>query len=379
MKAFALLLSAVFVFGIFEFNISGRFAAYADESKPTAFICREVSTDTVISGENENQPLKIGHLTKIMTALCAYEQLQQKKMDIDSRVSVSKNANSQTGTQIWLNVGEQVSIRELIFAITVSNANDAAVALAEAISGSEDKFVGLMNERAAQLGMKNTSFSDCTGNSPENVSSAYDLSLLAQEFIKYKTLTDCACTWLTDVRAGQTQLVNTDRLVRYYNGLLGIKTCAGDNSGGCAVNAAVKGDMTAISVVLGKPDLDAALEQSENLLDSLLGGFEIYTPEIPGEAFESITVENGVNQTVGIAVSGNMKILIPKGKSSGADYEITKVEKVQAPVLKGQKLGEIVFFFEDKEVCRVSLDACKAVEKMNFFIGFKRMFFSMIA
>lgn len=379
MRIFAFILSAIFIFSTFEFNRFTAFAEQESQERQTACVCREISTDTIISGENENQPLKIGHLTKIMTAVCAFEQLEKKNMDIDGRVSVSKNANSQTGTQIWLNVGEQVSIRELFFAITVSNANDAAVALAEAISGSEQKFVELMNQRAEQLGMKNTSFKDCTGNSSENVSSAYDLSIIAEEFVKHKTLTDCACTWLTDVRAGQTQLVNTDRLVRYYNGLLGVKTCAGDNSGGCAVNVAKRGDMTAVSVVLGKQDLDTALEQSENLLDSIFSGFEIYTPEIPDEAFESIVVENGVNQTVGIAVSGKMTILIPKGKSSGADYKITKTEKAQAPVLKGQKLGEIVFFFEDKEVCRVSLNACRAVEKMNFFIGFKRMFFAMIS
>ncbi|MBQ2792748.1 MAG: D-alanyl-D-alanine carboxypeptidase [Oscillospiraceae bacterium] len=233
----------------------------ADEMQPQqtdmALDCRsailiEQNTGQVLYEENADEPMAPASITKIMTLLLTFEAMEQGKFGLDTPLTCSEHAASMGGSQIWLEVGETMTVDEILRATFISSANDAAVVLAEAVAGSEEAFVAQMNQKAAQLGMKNTHFQNATGlDAPEHYSTARDIAVMSAALLHYPGVTDYSTVWMDSLRDGATQLVNTNKLVRFYDGATGLKTGTTDGAGSCLAASAKRGELSLVAVSLG--------------------------------------------------------------------------------------------------------------------------------
>ena len=234
----------------------------------------EQSTMQPLFEANADEQLAPASITKIMTLLLVMEAIDSGRIGLQDMVTASDYASSMGGSQIWLEPNEQRSVHELLKATAVASANDAAVALAEHLSGTEGAFVEEMNKRAQELGMQNTHFVNCTGLDEEgHYTSARDISLMAGELLRHPKITEYTTIWMDHLRQGETELVNTNRLIYHYKGATGLNTGSTDNAGKCLCASAVREEMGLISVVLGAPDSNAQFNESRSLLDWGFGNF----------------------------------------------------------------------------------------------------------
>lgn len=355
------------------------------DTEVTEYVCTaksyclmEAQTKTVLYAENENEKQSIAHLTKLMTILLAAEKIESKELSVENIITVSPHANSMNGTQIWLAVGEKISVEELLYSCTVGNANDAAVALAEAVYQTEATFVSKMNEKAFELGMTNTSFCDASGISNENVSTAYDLALLCSELSRYDFLTKYFTTWMLNVRYGQTELVNTNRLVRSYNGITGLKTSASEQSGECIAASAKRGDLKLCGVFLQCATQDDRFTDAKELMNKGFSSFQIYTPEIKEEYLADMKIENGRKQKVSLAISCIPEMLIPSGAKGAVSEVMYREESVAAPFSKNTKVGYIEYYLDDKLISVVDIVTEQGCKEVDFLFSFKRILLSLL-
>lgn len=338
----------------------------------------ETKTGTVLAQINPDEKRSVSHLAKLMTILIAAEKISCGELSENDTVTVSAHANSMSGTQIWLNVGEKITVEELLKSITIGNANDACVALAEKIAGSEESFVSLMNEKALQLGMSNTVYADCTGISENTVSTAGDTAVLSCEILKYDFLTPYLTTWIDKVRSQETELVSTNRMIRTYKGVTGLKSCASSESGECLAVSSSRSDMSVCAVLLGCSSDDAKFSDGKKALDGAFGSFEIYTPEIPDEVYEKIRVNGGEEMETAVATENTDPIIIPKGSYPSVECEFTKAENIDAPVSKGQALGKINFTLDGEKIIEGSIVSETAVEKIGFVFALKKVLLNLL-
>ena len=297
------------------------------EAMPARAICvYECNSGTVLFEKNSSRELCVSHLAKLMTLLIAAEELDKGSISLADTVTVSPTANAMQGAQIWLDVNEKIPLEELVTAITVGNANDACVALAEHICGSEERFTALMHKKAAALGMTSTHFADSTGLSDSTVSTAADLALLAGELSKHEALTPYLTTWLREVRSGKAQLVSQNRLLRTYKGITGMKACASQRAGECSVVTAQRRDMTVAVVVLGC-DTDSNREDiAKKLLDLSFDSFSLFSPEITKKMTSPVPVKGGEKKKVRVSFGDLPPVIIKKGSSYSFDIKFTKIE-----------------------------------------------------
>ena len=281
-----------------------------------AAILTETSTGSILADKNAHDKLPISHLAKLMTVLITAEKLDSGDLKLTDKVTVSANANSKEAPQIWLDVGESITVDELLKSITVGNANDACTALAEKIGGTESEFITLMNKKADKLGMQDTHFADVCGTDENTVSTAYDLSLLAREIVKHDSLTEYFSIWLCNVRNNAVELVSTNRLIRTYNGCFGLKSCASDKAGECLISVANKGNMSVCCVILGALDSDSKFSSAKTVMDYGFTTFQIYEPDIPDEIMKNIKVNNGEKNDVSVKVKSLSNVVIPRGAGS---------------------------------------------------------------
>lgn len=349
-----------------------------DSCTAKSVIMMEASTMTPIFEIESNKVLPASHLAKLMTVLITAEEIEAGKLLLDDIVTVSANANSQGGTQIWLNVGEKISVLELLKSITIGNANDACMALAEKIGGSEQEFISMMNERALKLGMEKTHFDDVTGMSEKTVSTAKDLATLAAEITKHHFLNEYMCTWIDHVRGSQVELVNTNRLVRNFNGITGMKACSSDISGNCLVATAKRNEMTLICVVLDSKTVDTRFDEGKSVLNYGFSAFELYTPKFSKEIMSKISVHNGKEQKVSLKAEKQATIIIHKGTSSNITVTFEKESVLQAPVKAGEKVGYVRLVNPEGVIFETNLITEKNVEKMSFKIAFKRLWTNLL-
>lgn len=333
-------------------------------------ILAESATGQVLYSQNPNEKLPIASVTKIMTLLIAAEEMKEGRITMEDTVTASFHAFSMEGSVIWLNEGEKMSVYDITRSIVISSANDACVALAEHIAGSEDAFVQRMNKRAAELGMENTNFVNSTGLDAENhYSTASDVAKMAAELRKYDYYDEFLLTRLTYVREGTdraTQLLNTNRLLG-YKGITGLKTGTTDNAGYCFTATAKRGNMELIAVVLGAETDDGRFDIAEQLLDYGFDGFQLFSPVFEEEKLTDIMVEKGVEKTVAIEAEKNLKCLIPKGKSGEVTYLYNIREKVKAPVKKGDQVGKIIVLLEDDTLFVAKVTAKVDCEELTFW------------
>lgn len=335
------------------------------------YVC-ETETGTVLCEQNADEQRAMGHMAKLMTALIAAEDIEAGTLSLDDIAVVTSHANSKQGTQIWLDVGEKISVEELIKSITVGNANDGCTALAEKISGSEEAFIKRMNKRAERLGMKNTSFADCCGTDPSTVSTARDIALLSSELVKHDDFTEYYTTWIDRVRNESVELVSTNRLIRTYKGIQGLKACSSEKSGECVSVCAKRGDMDVCVVLLGCSDGEARFTCARDLLDRSFENFRIYMPEIDKKYLGKMKVNGGEFPEVSVKLDGLTKLVTRAGEQSGIEAVCSLPESVEAPVKKGDVIGRIDYVNGEETLLTVDIVAAEDVGVMDLKCSFKK-------
>jgi len=335
----------------------------------------DATSGNVLFEENSHEKLPIASVTKIMTMLLTLEEIDSGKMKFTDMTSVSPYAISIGGSQLYFKEGEQFSIKDMMKAVAIHSANDAAVVLAEKIAGSEEAFVTLMNKKAQELGMKDSDFKDCNGLSDEGVSSAYDVALMSKEILtKHPEIIDFATKWSDTLRDGKTALYNRNKMVRYYDGATGLKTGFTGKAGQCLSFSAKRGNLHLIAVVLGEPDVSTRYAETRKLLDYGFANFELKQVNKKNDLVKKIEVKKGVQTNVNGIYQKDVNLLLKKGDNAKVDKEIKLNSNITAPIKKGQKLGEVIFKSNGREVGRETIVAASKVEKGSAV----RLFFRMV-
>lgn len=337
------------------------------EGAPRSAVLMEAETGQILYSVNAQEKFPMASITKVMSLLVLADFIDSGDLQLTDSVKASSYASSAEGSVIWLNAGEEMTAAELLEAVIVSSANDACIALAEHTAGSEAGFVKLMNKRARKMGLKNTKFTGCVGFDDEgHYSSAEDIAVMTAELMEKEYYRGWLLTWLDYLRGGETQLLNTNKLVRYYDGILGGKTGTTDGAGCCLAACAQRGEMRLVAVVLGCGEDPVRFDRAEELLDYGFSGFERFTPEVDIRELKPIPVERGEFSTVQPMVERYGGCIIKKGRSGSVKYEYTFVEKAEAPVEKGQFLGEYLVTLDGVEVYKSDIVAKNDVRRMSF-------------
>lgn len=310
-------------------------------SAPSAVLV-EKSTGTVLFARDEHTPREPASVTKVMTLLLAMEAIDSGVIDYDDIVTTSAHAASMGGSQIWLKEGERMSVRDLLKAICVVSGNDAAVALGEHLAGNEDSFVERMNKRAAELGMNDTHFVNACGlPAAGHVTSAYDIALMSRELIlHHPDIRQFTTIWTDSLRDGASMLVNTNKLVRFYEGATGLKTGSTDAAGYCLSATAERSGMELIAVVMQNRTADERTADARALLDYGFATYALVTVT-PNEALVPISVTLGERSVVQPVLTEDNTLLLEKSAANTLQQELVLPERVDAPVTAGDRLGEL--------------------------------------
>lgn len=348
--------------------ISNKFIILAIE--PEFTVCSvliEANSKVIISSKNENMPVPIGVMSKLMTIYIVAEEIEKGNLSINDTLKVSTYANTIKGATIWLMPGEEITVDELLKAVIIGNANDAAVVLAEKISVTEETFVKVMNERAKQLGMKNTSFTNCNGyyDDDKQLSSAYDMAILCSALTEYDFLQNYFTCWCDYIRNDQTELVNSNELVKSYKGILGFKSGYTPNSGYCTTIAATRDNSTYIAVVLGCEEKADSLSSAKSLLDTAFSQYKIFTPKFPNNIPTEISVKGGILKQAPLEHGEIRSVVLPNNSVNSVSSKIIITDYVYAPVPKGYKVGEIQFYRKDKLMFCVDIVTKENIDEIN--------------
>lgn len=333
----------------------------------------EAKTGAVLYHKNQENRQSPASVTKIMTLLLVCEAISDGKISLTDSVAISSYAASMGGSQVFLEEGETLTVEELLKCTVIASANDAAVALAELVSGTEGNFVAEMNKRAAELGMKNTKFENVTGlddTTKEHLTSAEDIAIMSMELIKYEIITKYSSLWQDSIRDGEFTLTNTNRLVRFYEGCNGLKTGSTDKAGFCVSASAKRGNMQLIAVIMGAPTRDERNADARALLDY---GFSTYALfEHTEQDLEAVRVKKG-SQDTATAYSKEFCAVVPRAdvKKVEAKYDIP--EAVSAPLKSGDKIGAIAFSVGDKSIGITNVCVREDVSAITFWGIFIRM------
>lgn len=337
-------------------------------------ILMEANTGKIIYTQNADEALPPASVTKVMTLLLVMEAIDAGKIKLDDMVSVSERAASMGGSQIYLEVGEQMSVEDMLKSVIIASANDAACALAEFCEGSEMAFVEKMNAKAAELGMKNTHFENTNGldDTAENhVTSARDIAIMSRELIKHPKILEYSSIWMDTVRGGAFGLTNTNRLVRYYQGCTGLKTGSTDKAGFCISATAERGGVSLICVVMGAPTRDIRNNIATTLLDRGFAKYEMYAAE--GDAIENVRMLGSKNRYATLEYP-EFSYLADKGTSSKITKDIVLNENICAPLSKGDVVGKVKYMLEGKEIGSVDVVVCDDVERIGYYTLIFRAF-----
>ena len=359
-------------------TIQVPFVAFADndteKSKINAKSVVLMATDTkdVLYKENELEHLSPASVTKIMSILLCLEALDSGKIKLTDKVTASKNAVAMGGSQIWLEEGEIMTVDELLKAVVIASANDACTALGEHIAGSDVAFVKMMNDKTRELGLKNTNFENCTGlddTTKAHYSCAYDLAVISCEVMKYDLIKDYSTIWLDSLRAGKTELNNTNKLVKSYKGITGLKTGTTSNAGFCVSATASRDGLNLVAVVLGSDTSEHRFQTAEYLLDKGFAEYSSRKIKIDKNKLTPVKINNGKQKSIIPSFSDIQNIVLPKDNSKlKYDFKIKKV--VNAPVKKGDSLGSVKVISNGKTVKVIPLYADRDVDKVNFMYIF---------
>lgn len=328
-------------------------------------VLMEASTGQILFEKDPHALRSCASITKVMTLCLVFQALDSGQLSLDQTLTASAHAASMGGSDIWLEEGESMTVDDLIKATVVMSANDAAVVLAEAVSGSEDAFVAQMNEKAQQLGMNDTVFKNCNGLDEEgHVTSAYDVALMSRELIRHEKVFDYTLTWMDSVRGGETQLVNTNKLIRSYPGITGLKTGTTGQAGSCITATAEREGLSLIAVVLGADSTDHRFQDAAALLDYGFAGWKATVPEAP--VLEPVPVARGMEPQVE-PVLGEMPTLLLKAGEAGEVETTVTYEELTAPVTRGDVIGQVTCTVDRSVMAQVDITAGEDVAQVTFF------------
>ncbi len=343
--------------------------------KAKSSILMDAGTGNILLENNSREKLPIASITKIMSMLLVMEAIDSGKINMDEEVTISDHSYSMGGSQVYLEPGEVFTINELLKAVALHSANDATVALAEKVAGSEEAFVMMMNDRAKAIGMNDTNFLDCSGLTDDgHYSTAYDIALMSKELLKHPKIIDFTKLWHETFRNGEFSLDNTNKLIRYYDGMTGLKTGFTNKAGFCLAGTAQRSNLHLIAVVLGEPDSNTRFAEVRKLLDHGFANYESVPVDTKGMYIRDIKVRKGIKASLRVNLGEDVTLLLQKGSSPRVEKEIQVEDFAEAPVTTGQKVGEIIYKIGDNELCRAAVVAESDVGKATFFTLFFRMF-----
>ena len=335
----------------------------------------DVSTGQILYEKNAHEPLAPASVTKVMTMLLIMEAIDAGKIGWNDMVTASEAAAAKGGSQIYLKVGETMSVSDMLKSIAVSSANDCACAMAEHIAGSESAFVQLMNQRAKELGMNDTHFVNCTGldDGPEaadHKTSAYDIAVMSRQLLKYHPdIKKFTTIWMDTVRDGAFGLSNTNKLVRFYSGATGLKTGFTTGAGYCLSAAAERDGTELIAVVMGAETSAKRFAACKSMLDYGFANYALAQPQLSGNAFVPVTL--GKQKSVGAVPAQADALLIDKAHKNSLVTEVSLDESVAAPVSKGQRIGTLTVRAGEQILLQVPMVAQEGVERLSFGDVFK--------
>ena len=358
--ALAVLLAALPISaGAVELEVAGKSALLMD-----------AATGTVLYEKNAHEKLAPASVTKVMTLLLIMEAIDSGKIQWEDTVTASEAAAAKGGSQIYLKVGETMTVTDMVKSIAVSSANDCACAMAEHLAGSEDAFVGLMNEKARELGMNDTNFVNCTGlddgpNADEHKTSAFDIALMSRELLtNHPDIKRFTTIWMDTVRNGEFGLSNTNKLIRFYSGATGLKTGFTSGAGYCLSATAEREGMELIAVVMGAETSQIRNTACKQLLDYGFANFALVSPEMGEEAV--VPVRLGTEKGIRLIPGENPRLLIDKALKSGITTEISIEPEVTAPVSQGQQLGTLTIRAGEQVLARIPLVAETEVPRLRW-------------
>lgn len=343
-----------------------------------AGLLMERETGAILYEENAHEALEPASVTKVMTMLLVAEAIDQGAISLEDTVTTSAYAASMGGSQVFLEEGEQMSVHEMLKAVAVASGNDAAVALAEHLKGSEGAFVDRMNQRAKELGMEDTHFCNCTGLPAQgHVTSAYDIALMSRALLNHDLIRDYTGIWMDNLRGGQFQLANTNKLIYYYDGATGLKTGSTQGAGFCISASAMRDGMELIAVVLGSETSSDRFESAKTLLNYGFGGWAMVeaAPEGP---IPAVPVVLGEAETVQPVLAEGSRLLVPREQLGQITTELSLADQAEAPVKAGDVLGTLTVSVGGRAVRELPLTAGCDVARRTFGSIFRDMLEGML-
>lgn len=340
----------------------------------------EQNTGKILFEKNADEKTPPASITKIMSLLLVMEALENGKFTVDSDVTCTEHAASMGGSQIWLEPGETMTVDELLRAAAIGSANDATCALGENVAGSEEGFVSMMNERAKQLGMKNTHFENCTGlDAQGHLTTARDIAVMSRELLKHDLIKKYTTVWMDSLRGGKTELVNTNKLVRFYEGATGLKTGTTSGAGCCLSASATRDGLSLIAVVLGCDNSNNRFADAKKLLNFGFANYGSATVKIERDELPDIPVTKGTQTLVTLTADSSVSFLVAKGKEGDIQKSFDLPESLEAPIRAGDTVGTITFTLDGKTLGQLPVVTSNGVDKMSYSVGIGRIFSALFA
>lgn len=338
------------------------------------------STGKVLFEKEPDKKLPPASVTKIMTMLLVMEAIDRGEISFDDIVTVSENAAKKEGSHIFLAPNEQMSVRDLMKGVAVASGNDASIALGEYISGSHEKFVEKMNNRAKELGMINTHFVNCNGLDAEgHLTTARDIGIMTQELLKHKKIFEFTTIWMDTLRNGTFDLANTNKLIRFYKGANGMKTGSTSKAGCCISATALRDGMQLIAVIMGAPNSNERFSDAKTLLNYGFGGFENVALTKKDNVYKYLNVKKGKKNTVSLCLESDFSTTVKKGDAKKITCEENLPEIIDAPIKKGDVVGVVSFFEGENKIGEVKIKANEDVEKIDFLYSLKYVFLNFFS
>ena len=357
-------------------NVSASLTSNNLELQSCSGILIEQHSGQILYEHNSHEQLRPASVTKVMSILLIMEAMDSGTLSYTDKIPCTETAAAMGGSQIWLDVREELTVAEMLKAICVVSANDCTVAMAEYLCGSQEAFVEKMNAKAQELGMKDTSFKNCHGLDEDgHLTSAHDIALMSKELLtKHPDITKYTTIWMDSLRDGKSQLVNTNKLIRNYKGITGLKTGSTSLALYNLSASATREGLSLIAVIMKGPTSAIRFSDAQKLLDYGFSNYSYKSFANQNEVIKSVTVTKGVNQEVNAIYETSPAFLIKKGDESNINYEVSLANTVQAPVYEGQLLGTVKYFLNDTELGIVNLVAESSVNEVGLLNMNKHIF-----
>ena len=357
-------------------NVSTSLASNNLKLQSCSGILIEQHSGQILYEHNSHEQLRPASVTKVMSILLIMEAIDSGTLSYTDKIPCTETAAAMGGSQIWLDVREELTVAEMLKAICVVSANDCTVAMAEYLCGSQEAFVEKMNAKAQELGMKDTSFKNCHGLDEDgHLTSAHDIALMSKELLtKHPGITKYTTIWMDSLRDGKSQLVNTNKLIRNYKGITGLKTGSTSLALYNLSASATREGLSLIAVIMKGPTSAIRFSDAQKLLDYGFSNYSYKSFANQNEVIKSVAVTKGVNQEVNAIYETSPAFLIKKGDESNINYEVSLANTVQAPVYEGQLLGTVKYFLNDTELGIVNLVAESSVNEVGLLNMNKHIF-----